>query len=43
MVEAIAGYERDMRSEVFPILRASIDPQAYDAAFRPAHLYATTR
>ena len=43
VVEAIAGYERDMRAEVFPILRASIDPQASDAAFRPAHLYATTR
>jgi salicylate hydroxylase len=42
LIEAIGDYERDMRTHVFPILRASADPRAMRTDFRPEELYAAT-
>lgn len=39
VVDAIAAYEQDMRAEVFPILRASANPEATKSDFRPVELY----
>lgn len=38
--DGIAAYEADMRAAVFPILRASADPRAFQPDFRPAELFA---
>ncbi|WP_330327672.1 FAD-dependent oxidoreductase [Streptomyces pseudovenezuelae] len=35
LLSAIAEYEAEMRAEVFPVLRASADPRAYDMDFTP--------
>ena len=43
VVDAIAEYELDMRTQIFPILRASADPRATDTSFRPDELYAGRR
>lgn len=43
VVDAIAGYELDMRTSVFPVLRASADPRAMNTDFRPEELYAGQR
>jgi 2-polyprenyl-6-methoxyphenol hydroxylase-like FAD-dependent oxidoreductase len=43
VVDAISGYELDMRTHIFPILRASADPRATDTSFRPDELYAGRR
>lgn len=40
VVDAIADYEHDMRTQIFPILRASTDSRAGDSGFRPKELYA---
>jgi salicylate hydroxylase len=34
VADAVADYEHDMRTQVFPILRASTDPHAGDSGFR---------
>ncbi|MFF5078273.1 FAD-dependent oxidoreductase [Actinoplanes sp. NPDC000266] len=36
LITAIGDYERDMREQVFPILRASADPRAFDHDFTPS-------
>ncbi|MGW0890714.1 FAD-dependent oxidoreductase [Saccharopolyspora sp. NPDC002578] len=41
-LEAIAGYEADMRAEVFPVLRASADPRAMNSDFMPTDLLSRT-
>ncbi|MEU4564291.1 FAD-dependent monooxygenase [Actinoplanes sp. NPDC023936] len=41
LVDAIAAYEADLRAEVFPILRAAIDPRSAGAGFQPDEIYPT--
>ena len=43
LLEAIAAYEVDMRSEIFPILRAASDPNATDPDFLPDDLSVAVR
>ncbi|MCK8435513.1 FAD-dependent monooxygenase [Streptomyces sp. D2-8] len=38
LLKAVAEYEAEMRAEVFPILRASADPRAFDSDFLPDEL-----
>lgn len=43
LVEAIGGYESEMRAEVFPILRASFNPDAIDVDFLPDDIQVADR
>lgn len=43
LLKAVAEYEADMRAEVFPILRASADPRAFDSGFLPDELAVPSR
>ncbi|CAM5658337.1 FAD-dependent oxidoreductase [Streptomyces griseorubiginosus] len=43
LLTAIAEYEAEMRAEVFPVLRASADPRAFDPDFLPDDLSVPSR